>query len=139
MEEYKMGKLNDIEQKLISGSTPSQLVKEGEAKSSVTFVARKLKKAEPVSTPTPLATDELQQLRHQKEVAKLKKEIAEIEDSKDNMPERVAALEKAVLELRSLVTDAVDTAIMVCLEYAGMDRKQAKQYADGWVGRNIKG
>ncbi len=62
-------------------------------------MARKLKKAEPVGTPTPLVDDALQQLRHQKEAAKLKKEIAELEDSKEKVPDRLDKLEAEVLRL----------------------------------------
>ena len=53
------------------------------------------------------------------------------------LSDRVVTLEKAIPELRFLVTDAVDTVIIVCLEYAGMDREKAKEYADGWVSRNM--
>ena len=55
------------------------------------------------------------------------------------MPDRVAALEKTVLELRSLLHNAVDTAVWVCMQQAGMNREEAREYADGWVEKNIKG
>ena len=133
-----MGTLNDIRQKLLSGGTVSQLIKEGYAKSSVNHVARKLKKTQPAGTPTSSVEDELQELRRQKELIKLQKEIAELEAAKEKMPERVTVLEKTVLELRSLINDAVDTALWRSLVYAGMDREEAKKLADGWVERNIK-
>ena len=133
-----MGTLNDIREKLLTGSTTKQLVEQGYAKSSVFSMAKKLKSSQPNIPNTPVS-DELTELRHQREIIKLQKEIAELEAAKEKLPGRVAALEKAVPELRSLVTDAVDTAIMVCLKYAGMDREEAKEYADGWVDRNIKG
>ena len=44
-----------------------------------------------------------------------------------------------MLELRSLLNNAVDTAVYVSLQYAGMDREEAKEYTGGWVTRNIKG
>ena len=134
-----MGTLNDIRQKLLSGGTVSQLIKEGYAKSSVNHVARKLKKTQPAGTPTSSVEDELQELRRQKELIKLQKEIAELEATKDKLPERVAVLEKTVLELRSLVNDAVDTALWRSLVYAGMDQEEARKYANGWVDRTIKG
>ncbi|MFC2065680.1 hypothetical protein ACFLUO_01250 [Chloroflexota bacterium] len=102
-----MGKLNDIEQKLLSGSTPSQLLEEGKPKSSVTYVVRKLKKAEPVSTPTPPVNDELQELRHQKEAAKLRKESTELEDSREKTPDKLAKLEAEVLRLNKEIPDLV--------------------------------
>ena len=49
------------------------------------------------------------------------------------------ALKKTVPELRSLLSDAVDTSLYQSLVYAGMDREEARKYADGWVERNIKG
>ncbi len=107
MEEYKMGKLNDLRQKLLSGSTPSQLIKEGYAKSSVTYVDRKLKKAEPASTPASPVDDELRELRHQKEVVKLQKEISELEDSKEKVPDRLDKLEAEVLRLTKEIPDLV--------------------------------
>ena len=133
-----MGKLDDIRNKLQAGSTTKQLVEQGYAKSSVHHVAKKLEKLQPSASTSPVP-DEIQDLRHRKEIMKLKKEIAELEVSKEKMPERVAALEKTVSELESLINDSVDTAIDVCLQYAGMDRVKSKEYADGWVGRNIKG
>ena len=110
-----MGKLNDIEQKLLSGSTASQLKKEGYAKSSVTYVDRKLKKAEPVSTPTPSVNDELQQLRYQKELVKIKKEIADIEDSKENIPDRMAVLDSRLTALESWCDSDLVDAIGDCI------------------------
>ena len=134
-----MGTMNDIKLRLESGSTASQLIGEGYAKSSVNQMARKLKKTASVRTPTPLVDDEIQELRQQREKIKLQKEIAELEAAKENMPERVATLEKAIPELRSLMADAVDTALFQSLVYAGMDENEAREYADGWVDKNIKG
>ena len=82
--------------------------------------------------------DELQELRHRRDIIKLQKEIAELEAVKEKIPDRVATLEKKMVELRSLLNNAVDTVIMACLEFAGMDRERAREYADGWVDRNIK-
>ncbi len=133
-----MGKLNDIRQKLSAGSTTSQLIDQGYAKSSVFNVARKLKNTKPDIPASPVP-NELQELRQQRDMIKLQKEIAELEATKEKLPERVAALEKKMVELRSILNDAVDTAIGVCMEYAGMDREEAKEYADGWVEKNMKG
>ncbi|MFC1871981.1 hypothetical protein ACFLYF_06275 [Chloroflexota bacterium] len=112
-----MGTLNDIRQKLLSGYTISQLIGEGYAKSSVNHPARKLKDIQP-DLPTSPAPDELQELRHQRDIVKLKKEITDLEDAKEKVPDRVAALEKEVVKLRSLLNNAVDTAIFACLEFA---------------------
>ena len=132
-----MGKLSDIEQKLLSGSTTNQLIEQGYAKSSVHLVANKLKNLKP-DTPVSPVSDEIQELRHQREIIKLQKEIAELESAKEKVPDRVAALEKSVSDLRSFVTDAVDTALWQSLVYAGMDSDEAKEYVDGWVDRYIK-
>ena len=133
-----MGTLSDIRQKLQSGYTISQLIGEGYAKSSVNHVARKLKKTQPAGTPTSSVEDELQELRHQKEVVKLKKEIAELEVAKEKMPERVAALEKAIPELRSFLIKVIETALWQSLVSAEENREDAKEYSDGWVDRYIK-
>ena len=91
-----MGTLNDIKKKLLSGYTVSQLIKEGYAKSSVNYVDRKLKKTQPADTPTSSVSDEVQDLRHQREIIKLQKEIAELEAAKEKMPDRVDALESSL-------------------------------------------
>jgi hypothetical protein len=133
-----MGKLNDIKEKLLAGSTTRQLVEQGYAKSSVFGVARKLNNLQPAVPASPI-TDELQELRHQKELIKLQKDIAELLAAKEKLPERMATLEKSVDDLRSLVNNAVDTALWVCMQNAGMNREEAREYANGWVERNIKG
>ena len=134
-----MGTINDISQKLLSGYTTDQLVKEGYAKSSVNHAARKLKKTQPTSTPSASVDDEIAELRRQKEIVKLRKEIAELEAASEKIPDRLTSIEKTVLKLRSLMVNAVDTALYVSLQYTGMDQEEAKEYTDGWVGRNIKG
>ncbi len=96
-----MGKLNDIRDKLLSGSTTKQLIEQGYTKSSVFRVAGKLKGSQPNILATP-ASDELQELRHQRDMIKLREEISKLEAAKEKLPDRVAALEKAVPELRSL-------------------------------------
>ena len=133
-----MGKLNDIRQKLSAGSTPLQLIDQGFSISSVFDVARKLKKSKPdVSTTS--VPDEVQDLRHRKEIIKLEKEIAELEAAKEKLPERMAALEQDVLKLQALLHNAVDTALFISLGAAGFSREEAKEYTDGWVDKNIKG
>lgn len=133
-----MGKLNDIRYKLSAGSTTKQLIDEGYAKSSVFNIARKLKNTKP-GIPASLVPDELQELRHQREIIKLQKEITELEAAKEKLPDRVAALEKTVLKLQSLLSNAVDTALFISLGAAGWSREEAKEYTDGWVEKNIKG
>jgi len=133
-----MGTMNDIKLRLESGSTASQLIGEGYAKSSVNQMARKLKKTALVRIPAPLVDDELQELRQQREKVKLQKEIAELEAAKENMPERVAALEKAVPELRSFVIKVIENALWQSLVSAGEDREEAKEFSDGWVDRHFK-
>ena len=57
-----MGKLNDIKQKLLSGATANELIKQGFAKFSVHLVVRKLKKLQPDTYTSPVQ-DELRELR----------------------------------------------------------------------------
>lgn len=131
-----MGKLNDIRQRLLAGSTPQQLINQGYAKSSVFSVARKLNNAKPDIPASPVP-NELQELRQQRDMIKLQKEIAELEAAKEKLPERVAALEKKMVELRSTLNNAVDTALGISLEVAGVNPEEAREYADGWVEKNI--
>jgi len=84
-----MGKLNDIKEKLLAGSTTKQLIEQGYAKSSVFNVARKLNNVQS-AIPTSPVPDELQKLRHQEEIIKLQKEIVELESAKEKLPERMA-------------------------------------------------
>ncbi len=76
--------------------------------------------------------------RQQREKVKLQKEIAELEAAKENLPERVAALEKAVPELRSFVCKVVEHALWQSLVSAGEDWEEAKEFSNGWVDRYIK-
>ena len=89
-----MGKLNEIREKLSAGSTAKQLVEQGYAKSSVFSMAKKLKGSQP-NIPAMPVSDELQELRRQRDMIKLQEEIAELEASKERLPERVAALESS--------------------------------------------
>ncbi|MFC2073090.1 RNA polymerase sigma factor [Chloroflexota bacterium] len=61
-----------------------------------------------------------------------------LEAVKEIIPDRLASLEKNQLALRSLLLNAVDTALYVSLEQAGLDHNEAKEIADGFVERNIK-
>lgn len=134
-----MGKLNEIRDKLRSGCTTGQLIGQGYSRSSVYRENKKLKyKDAQLGTPIPPMTDEIQELRRQKEVIKLQKEIVELQAAKENLPERVAALEKTIVELRHQTIDAVDSAVFVCLKYAGMDREEAKEFANGWTEKIIQ-
>lgn len=142
-----MGKLNEIRNRLKAGDTPRQLIEKGYSRSSVYREKKKLNNSQPETTTKPV-NNELQELRHQKEIIKIQKEIAEIEatkeklpervDALEKLPERVAALEKAMLDHRSLINDAVDTVLFKSLIYAGVNREEAEKFANGWVERNIK-
>jgi len=46
---------------------------------------------------------------------------------------------KLWLLLRSLLNNAVDTALFEGLVYADMDKEEAREHANGWVEQNIKG
>lgn len=87
--------LAEIRQKLLSGKKPVDLVKEGYAKSSVYYVAKKVQNVQTGIAELP-ADDELAELRRRKEIIKLEKEIAELEAIKEKLPERVAALEPSL-------------------------------------------
>jgi len=112
-----MGILNDIRQKLLSGYSTSQLIAGGYAKSSVNHVARKLTKNQGPGTTVTQVDDELQELRHQKEKIRLQKEIADLEDGKEKLPDRVAALETKLAQLEgSAFKDRVNDAMCALFE-----------------------
>ena len=133
-----MGKLNDIRQKLSAGSTTKELIDQGYAKSSVFNVTNKLKGSHPNITGTPVS-DALQELINQRESKKVQNEIADLYAAGDKLPDRMAALEQTVLKLRSLLCNAVDTALFICLREAERNYEEADQYANGCVEKNIKG
>ena len=87
--------LAEIRQKLLSGKKPVDLIKEGYAKSSVYYVAKKVRNVNTGIAELP-ADDELTELRRRKEIIKLEKEISELEAIKEKLPERVAALESSL-------------------------------------------
>ncbi|MFC1953916.1 hypothetical protein ACFLWR_07330 [Chloroflexota bacterium] len=128
-----MGKLNDIEQRLLSGSTPNQLIKEGYAKSSVNLSAKKLRKTQPVGNPASPDDNELKELRHLREKEKLKKEIAEIKESKEKIPDRLEKLEAEVLRLNKEIPDLVWKCYVslygVILRNQGWDDDKSRQEA----------
>lgn len=99
-----MDVLKDIEQKLQSGKQPKELIKEGYAKSSVYYVARKLRASQSDVTSLPIR-DELTDLRRRKEIIKLETEIAELEASKGKLPDRVTKPEADIQELRDNFID----------------------------------
>jgi hypothetical protein len=90
-----MGKLDEIRNKLESGTTPKQLIAKGYPRSSVYRENKKLKVIQSGTSASPVS-DEIQELRRHKEIIKLEKEIAELEALKEKLPERVAALESGL-------------------------------------------
>ncbi len=160
-----MGKLSDIEQKLLSGSTTNQLIEQGYAKSSVHLVANKLRNLKPDAPVSPVP-DEIQELRHRREIIKLQKEIAELEAAKENFPNRVGslesklnALESRIAGMQSLLRNAVDTALFYALFYGyslmkshlenshkvkkdatGIEgeERELREYCSGWVEKQIE-
>ena len=128
-----MGKLEEIREKLVAGSkTSHQLIEQRYAKSSVHYVAKKLKDVQP-NTPNSSVPDELQELRHQRDIIKLQKEIAELEAAKENVPDRMAKLEAEVLwlnkEVPNLVGDCYASLYKVILLNQGCDEYEARQEA----------
>lgn len=69
-----MDVLEDIRQKLLDGKQPAELIKEGYAKSSVYYLAKKVRNVQSVIPRLP-ADDELTKLHRRKEIIKLEKEI----------------------------------------------------------------
>jgi len=138
-----MDVLAEIKQKLISGKKPVELVKEGYAKSSVYSVAKKVRNVQSVISEFSVG-DELTELRRQKEIIKLQSEIAELEAAKEKLPERMVKLEAEVVALRSLVRNAVDTALFISMVYANrpdnnkLSEDGIKDYSDDWVERIIE-
>jgi len=93
-----MDVLAEIREKLLSGKKPVELIKEGYAKSSVYHAAKKIRNTHSGVPGLPV-DDEVAELRQRKEIIKLQKEIAELEATKDRLPDRVAALESSLERL----------------------------------------
>jgi hypothetical protein len=131
-----MGKLEEIRQRLSTGSTPNQLISEGYAKSSVFAVNRKRKSQQQV---TPVITtsipEDLEELRHQKEIIKLQKEIVELEAAKEKIPERMAKMEDELQrlngELSSLIGKCYASLYWVILNKHGGNEDEAHREALG--------
>ena len=138
-----MDVLAEIRQKLLDGKQPVDLVREGYAKSSVYHMAKKVRDAH-LGMPSLPVSDELTELRRRKEVIKLEKEIAELEAAKQKLPDRVAALESEVVALRSLIRNAVDTALFIAMVYANrpdegkLSGDEVRKYSDGWAEKQIE-
>ena len=132
-----MGKLDEIRKKLQSGTTTRKLIEQGYPRSSVYRENKKIKGVQP-EIPTSPAPNELQELRHQRDMIKVQKEIAELEAAKGKLPDRITALEKTVVELQRQTIDAVDTAVFISLTEAGWNREKAKEVADTLAEKIIK-
>ena len=85
-----MDVLEDIRQKLLAGKQPAELVNEGYAKSSVYYVAKKVRNAQSGNSGLAIG-DELAELHRRKEIIKLEKEIAELEAGKEKLPDLLSA------------------------------------------------
>lgn len=102
-----MDKLAEIKQNLLSGQQPIDLIKAGYAKSSVYYMMKKIRDTQMGISELP-GDDELADLRRQREVLKLEKEIADIEAAKEKLPDRMAVLEKKVAELQATLHETID-------------------------------
>jgi hypothetical protein len=94
-----MNILAEIRRKLIGGESPSELIKEGYAKSSVYYVWRRIKNEKSGINEIP-PDDELTELRRKREIVKLQTEIQQLEADKEKLPERIAKIETDLQELR---------------------------------------
>ena len=137
-----MDTLNDIGQKLLSGSTVNQLIKESYAKSSINHAARKLKKNQEPGTTVTQIDNELQEIRHQKEIMKLQKEIAELEVAKEKMPDRLAKLEAEVYrlnkELSNLVGECYASVYSIILQNYRWNEDETRQEAISAANKFLK-
>jgi len=127
-----MGKLNEIKNKLQSGTTTRQLIEQGYPRSSVYREANKLKVIQPGIPASPVS-DEIQELRHRREIIKLQKEIAELEVAKEKVPDRLAKLETEVHQLNQklpgLVESCYASLYMIILRRHGWNEDEALQEA----------
>jgi hypothetical protein len=123
----------EIRQKLLEGKHPLDLIAEGYSRSAVYFEMKRLGSQLPASA----ARDVVMEAAQPKEVPKPEAEIAPTEATSEQLTDRVAALEREVVALRSLIRNAVDTALLIMLKYL-VDEKAARDYAEGWVQRNIE-
>jgi hypothetical protein len=133
-----MGSMEKIHKLLSAGKTPQELIADGYPKSTVYAVAKKVGGSQLPANEAGAFDDEVLELKQKKQILKLEKDIAELQAEKEKLPGRLAAAEKKVDSLRLLIEDAVDTALFICLQYAGVDKNEAKQFADGWVQKEIE-
>ena len=123
-----MDVLEEIRQKLLGGKKPMELVKEGYAKSSVYYAAKKVRNVR-LGVPNLPIDDELAELRRKREIIKLEKEIAELEAAKGSLPERVSKLEAEVQrlskQLPDLVANCYATLYAIILFKDGWDKDEA--------------
>lgn len=133
-----MSNMEKIHKLLSSGKTPQELIADGYPKSTVYAVAKKANGPQLTISESAIVDDEVQELKQKKQILKLEKEIDELQAAKEKLPDRLTALEKRVDRQLHLIRNAVDTAIGICLQYSGLDKDEARQYADYWVEREIE-
>lgn len=126
-----MGKLAEIREKLVEGATPKELIAGGYAKASVYYELRRLRRSAQLKLPDIGGDDELADLKHRRELAKVLADIQEIESKRERLPARIEALEGrlASLETRlaSLETRLATLGELVLGNLAGL----AKQWLVG--------
>ncbi|MFC1865713.1 hypothetical protein ACFLYB_03265 [Chloroflexota bacterium] len=94
-----MGNMQEVYELLAAGGTRKEAMDKGYPKSTVYHVANKVEKDKQNSLANGTTDDEIQELKRRKEILKLENEIRALEAIKENIPDRVTALESRLAAL----------------------------------------
>jgi len=126
-----MGNMQEVYELLASGKACKELIAGGYPKSTVYHIAKKIEKDKQNSPNTLNKDDEIQELKRRKEIIKLENEIAELEATKEKLPDRVAALESRLVALESWcdsdLVDAIGGSIYAAWRAADHTKEDAAE------------
>ena len=130
--------MEEIRQKLEAGAAAKDLIKSGFGKKTTVYKVKKQMKSR---SQLPAVDDEVAELQHEKQVLKLKADIAELVALKEKLPDRVTTLEVEVVALRKLIRQAVNKALEASFTHTANLREptqEIKEICRDWVERFVE-
>jgi predicted GNAT superfamily acetyltransferase len=130
--------MEEIRQKLEAGAAAKDLIKSGFGKKTTVYKVKKQMKSR---SQLPAVDDEVAELQHEKQVLKLKADIAELVALKEKLPDRVTTLEVEVVALRKLIRQAVNKALEALFTHTANLREptqEIKEICRDWVERFVE-